>query len=100
MHIVAIADRPDAEAILQMMLENGFDINTQTKTNGDTVLHLIVEHVELRDSFPLVLRMLEYNPDLSIRNRVFKCFTLVLQSSSSICDLLLSIVFSTLTFLS
>ncbi|XP_060592699.1 uncharacterized protein LOC132747364 isoform X2 [Ruditapes philippinarum] len=69
MHVVAIAGRKDAEVILDMMLQNGFNVNDQTKTGEDTVLHLIVEHIDVKQAFPLVLKILEYNPDLQIRNR-------------------------------
>jgi hypothetical protein len=72
MHVVAIAGRKDAEVILDMMLQNGFNVNDQTKTGEDTVLHLIVEHIDVKQAFPLVLKILEYNPDLQIRNRVRK----------------------------
>jgi len=70
MHIVAIAGRPDAVEILGIMLDNGFDVNGQTRSGEDTVLHLIVEHIEVKEAFPLVLKILEYIPDLRIRNRV------------------------------
>lgn len=70
MHVVAIAGRSDAVEILTIMLENGFDVNAQTRSGEDTVLHLIVEHVEVKEAFPLVLKILDYQPDLKIRNRV------------------------------
>ena len=70
MHVVAVAGRQDAEVILDMMLQNGFNVNDQTKTGEDTVLHLIVEHINVKQAFPLVLKILEYNPDVHIRNRV------------------------------
>ncbi|XP_045164302.2 espin-like protein isoform X2 [Mercenaria mercenaria] len=69
MHVVAIAGRKDAEVILDMMLQNGFHVNDQTMSGDDTVLHLIVEHIDVKAAFPLVLKILEYNPDLQIRNR-------------------------------
>ncbi|KAL4227089.1 hypothetical protein ACF0H5_015063 [Mactra antiquata] len=69
MHVVAIAGRKDAEVILDMMLQNGFDVNIQTRSNEDTVLHLIVEHIDVKEAFPLVLKILEFQPDLTIRNR-------------------------------
>lgn len=68
-HVVALAGRNDAEAILDMMLQNGFDVNARTKTGDDTLLHLVVENVKVKDAFPLVLKILEYSPDLNIRNR-------------------------------
>lgn len=70
MHVVAIAGRKDAEVILDIMLQNGFDVNVQTKSGEDTVLHLIAEHIDVKEAFPLVLKILEYQPDLKIRNRV------------------------------
>lgn len=70
MHIVAIAGRSDAVEILAIMLESGFDVNVQTMSGDDTVLHLIVEHIDVKEAFPLVLKILEYEPDLKIRNRV------------------------------
>lgn len=69
MHVVAIAGRKDAEVILDIMLQNGFDVNVQTRSGEDTVLHLIVEHIDVKEAFPLVLKILEYQPDLKIRNR-------------------------------
>lgn len=70
MHVVVKAGRKDAEPILDMMLKNGFDVNVQTRSNEDTVLHLVVEHMDVKEAFPLVLKILEFQPDLRIRNRV------------------------------
>ncbi|XP_052780687.1 uncharacterized protein LOC128217536 isoform X1 [Mya arenaria] len=69
MHVVAVAGRADAEAILTVLLESGLPVDAPTAGGGDTVLHLVVEHVEVQQAFPLVLKILEYGPDLSIRNR-------------------------------
>lgn len=68
-HVVALAGRRDAEAVLEFMLQNGFDVNAQTKVTHDTLLHLVVENIAVKEAFPLVLKILEFNPDLNIRNR-------------------------------
>ncbi|XP_052213637.1 uncharacterized protein LOC127832278 isoform X2 [Dreissena polymorpha] len=69
MHIVAVAGRPDGEAILGIMLDSGFNVNVKTRLGEDTVMHLVVEHIDVKEAFPLVLKILDYNPDLTIRNR-------------------------------
>ena len=76
MHVVAIAGRKDAEAVITLLLESGFPVDEPTASGGDTVLHLVVEHVEVQQAFPLVLKILEYNPDLTIRNRVRKIYAI------------------------
>ena len=45
-------------------------MNARTKSGDDTLLHLVVERIDVKESFPLVLKLLEYSPDLQIRNRV------------------------------
>ena len=52
------------------LFQNGFDVNARTKTGDDTLLHLVVERIDVKESFPLVLKLLEYSPDLQIRNKV------------------------------
>ena len=47
-------------------------MNARTKSGDDTLLHLVVERIDVKESFPLVLKLLEYSPDLQIRNRVYR----------------------------
>ncbi|KAK3600645.1 hypothetical protein CHS0354_031558 [Potamilus streckersoni] len=68
-HVVAISGRQDAVEILELMLQKGIDVNSKTMGDMDTVLHLVVERCDVRHVFPLVLKIMEFGPDLTLRNR-------------------------------
>ncbi|KAL5013755.1 hypothetical protein ScPMuIL_008025 [Solemya velum] len=69
LHVVALSDREDAEEILDALLREGLDINARTKDGDDTPLHLVITNSRAGRVFPLALKLMEYNPDLFIRNR-------------------------------
>ncbi|KAL3852099.1 hypothetical protein ACJMK2_015785 [Sinanodonta woodiana] len=68
-HVIAISGRQDAVEILELMLQKGIDVNSRTRGDMDTILHLVVERCDVRHVFPLVLKIMEFNPDLKLRNR-------------------------------
>lgn len=72
MHIVACSGREDVEEIISFLLQSGSDVDGQTKSDEDTILHLIPRHNIIRIAFPTILKILEYKPDVFIRNRVRK----------------------------
>ncbi|VDI22047.1 Hypothetical predicted protein [Mytilus galloprovincialis] len=69
MHIVACSGREDVEEIISFLLQSGSDVDGQTKSDEDTILHLIPRHNIIRIAFPTILKILEYKPDVFIRNR-------------------------------
>ncbi|XP_052082669.1 uncharacterized protein LOC127720098 isoform X28 [Mytilus californianus] len=69
MHIVACSGREDVEEIIGFLLQSGSDVDAQTKSDEDTILHLIPRHNIIRIAFPTILKILEYKPDVFIRNR-------------------------------
>lgn len=69
-HVVSCSARDDFEEVIVFLLECGSEVNAQTENDGDTILHLIPRHNTIRLAFPAILKVLEYNPDVSIRNKV------------------------------
>jgi len=73
MHIAACSGRDDLFDVIEFLLDSGSEVDAQTKADEDTILHLVPRHNIIRIAFPVVLKILEYKPDVFIRNRV--CMT-------------------------
>ncbi|KAK3102240.1 hypothetical protein FSP39_009846 [Pinctada imbricata] len=68
-HLVAMSAREDMEDMLDKLIQAGCDVNATTRSNDDTVLHLLIANCPMKIAFPAALRIMEYEPDLDIRNR-------------------------------
>ena len=69
-HLVALSGRRDMESMMDELIRSGCDVNATTQTNGDTVLHLVIANNPMKLAFPVVLKIMEYEPELDVRNRV------------------------------
>ena len=70
MHTAVVSGSTQTCDVIHALLDNGADINAQTRGEEDTVLHLVVENGDFPGDFSLVIMLLENNVDLSVRNRV------------------------------
>jgi ankyrin repeat protein len=70
--IIRVLNRTDCKAIIEFLLENGFDVNTPIQKNGRTLLDSIVlrlEHPWDMDYEPMVTTLLRHGADVNLRGR-------------------------------
>ncbi|XP_021360481.1 uncharacterized protein LOC110454921 isoform X9 [Mizuhopecten yessoensis] len=69
-HVTAMSGRDDEmEEILTILLKGGADVNAKTKSDHNSVLHLLIKHNHISVAFPGVVAALDYFPDVHWRNR-------------------------------
>ncbi|XP_041349294.1 ankyrin-1-like [Gigantopelta aegis] len=61
--------RSDVLPVIDVLMENGVDVNATTYSDSSTALHLVVENGEFPSAFRVVIRLLELQADVTIRNR-------------------------------
>ncbi|XP_070192230.1 ankyrin-1-like [Littorina saxatilis] len=69
LHTAVLSRSPQSHEIVSVLMENGADLNGQTRGDEDTALHLVVENGDFPRDFAIVIMFLENNVDLSVRNR-------------------------------
>ncbi|KAK6175306.1 hypothetical protein SNE40_013795 [Patella caerulea] len=69
LHVVVLSGRKDAPEIIDILLEQGVDIDAVTTGEEKTALHLVTENGEFPPAFNIVVKLLECEADTTLRDR-------------------------------
>ncbi|XP_067683718.1 uncharacterized protein [Haliotis asinina] len=69
LHVAILSDRNDIIDVIDVLINNGVDVNAQTETNKDTALHLAVENGEFPQNYDVIVKLIDCKADAEIRNK-------------------------------
>ncbi|XP_046548750.1 ankyrin-3-like isoform X3 [Haliotis rubra] len=69
LHVAILSDRTDVIDVIDVLVNNGVDVNAQTETNKDTALHLAVENGEFPQNYDVIVKLIDCKADAEIRNK-------------------------------
>ncbi|XP_050411879.1 uveal autoantigen with coiled-coil domains and ankyrin repeats protein [Patella vulgata] len=69
LHVVVLSGRKDAPEIIDLLLEQGVNIDAVTTAEEKTALHLVTENGEFPPAFNIVVKLLECKADTTLRDR-------------------------------
>ncbi|XP_071082777.1 E3 ubiquitin-protein ligase mib1-like isoform X1 [Haliotis cracherodii] len=69
LHVAILSDRNDVIDVIEVLVNNGVDVNAQTETNKDTALHLAVENGEFPQNYDVIVKLIDCKADAEIRNK-------------------------------
>ncbi|XP_064606409.1 serine/threonine-protein phosphatase 6 regulatory ankyrin repeat subunit B-like isoform X2 [Liolophura sinensis] len=69
LHVAVLSDRPDIEDVIDVLLNNGVDVNGVTISEWDTALHLIAHRGDYTNGLQVAVKLLENGAKTDIRNK-------------------------------